>query len=99
SDSSTSTTSSSPRFFIGFKDKKGFCNDAPAICIPAKATYTVKGVVQVFRIIFRTKMRLKKTLHLILVMLATHCGAQQYFFRNYSVESGLPFVQVFCMYQ
>ena len=25
--------------------------------------------------------------------------AQQYFFKNYSVESGLPFVQVFCMYQ
>lgn len=26
-------------------------------------------------------------------------GAQQYFFRNYSVESGLPFIQVYCMYQ
>ncbi|MDO9000929.1 MAG: two-component regulator propeller domain-containing protein [Bacteroidota bacterium] len=25
--------------------------------------------------------------------------AQQYFFKNYSVESGLPFVQVSCMYQ
>jgi len=26
-------------------------------------------------------------------------GAQQYFFKNYSVESGLPFVQVSCMFQ
>src|SRR3954468_15114057 len=25
--------------------------------------------------------------------------AQQYFFKNYSVESGLPFIQVSCMYQ
>lgn len=25
--------------------------------------------------------------------------AQQYFFKNYSVESGLPFIQVACMYQ
>jgi ligand-binding sensor domain-containing protein len=25
--------------------------------------------------------------------------AQQYYFKNYSVEHGLPFVQVFCMYQ
>lgn len=25
--------------------------------------------------------------------------AQQFFFKNYSVESGLPFIQVFCMYQ
>lgn len=25
--------------------------------------------------------------------------AQQYFFKNYSAESGLPFVQVFCLYQ
>jgi ligand-binding sensor domain-containing protein len=44
-------------------------------------------------------MCLKNFLFLILFALATQCGAQQYFFRNYSVESGLPFVQVFCMYQ
>lgn len=25
--------------------------------------------------------------------------AQQFFFKNYSVESGLPFIQVYCMYQ
>jgi ligand-binding sensor domain-containing protein len=29
----------------------------------------------------------------------TAAEAQQFFFKNYSVESGLPFVQVACMYQ
>lgn len=32
-------------------------------------------------------------------LIAVHATGQQYFFRNYSVESGLPFVQVFCLYQ
>lgn len=33
------------------------------------------------------------------LLFAVQWNAQQYFFRNYSAESGLPFVQVFCMYQ
>jgi ligand-binding sensor domain-containing protein len=37
----------------------------------------------------------------VIVMAVMPVGgwAQQYFFKNYSVESGLPFVQVFCMDQ
>ena len=34
-----------------------------------------------------------------LLLLSTSSHAQQYFFKNYNVENGLPFVQVACMYQ
>ncbi|MBA2611042.1 MAG: histidine kinase [Bacteroidetes bacterium] len=37
----------------------------------------------------------------VIILLSFFCKleAQQYFFKNYSVESGLPFVQVSCMFQ
>lgn len=42
-------------------------------------------------------MRLQ--LAVILFVIGFSVRAQQYFFKNYSVESGLPFIQVYCMYQ
>ncbi|MGZ3884590.1 MAG: ligand-binding sensor domain-containing protein, partial [Bacteroidia bacterium] len=35
----------------------------------------------------------------IVLLKGTLLHSQQYYFKNYSTESGLPFVQVFCMYQ
>jgi ligand-binding sensor domain-containing protein len=35
----------------------------------------------------------------LLFMGISFLRAQQFYFKNYSVESGLPFVQVFCLYQ
>ena len=43
--------------------------------------------------------KLNYIIALLLFSLFYKLGAQQYFFKNYSVESGLPFVQVSCMYQ
>jgi len=40
-----------------------------------------------------------KILTVFFVFLFFLSGAQQYFFKNYSVESGLPFVQVSCLFQ
>ncbi len=36
---------------------------------------------------------------LILIIICYCFKAQQYYFKNYSAENGLPFVQVYCMYQ
>ncbi|MCA0429658.1 MAG: histidine kinase [Bacteroidetes bacterium] len=36
---------------------------------------------------------------LILFAFTNYVKTQQYFFKNYSAESGLPFVQVFCLFQ
>ncbi|MBX3163121.1 MAG: histidine kinase [Bacteroidetes bacterium] len=44
-------------------------------------------------------MRLKKIIVLFFILFVSETKAQQYFFKNYSVENGLPFVQVSCMYQ
>ena len=38
-------------------------------------------------------------LAVILFVIGFSVRAQQYFFKNYRVESGLPFIQVYCMYQ
>ncbi len=35
----------------------------------------------------------------LIICLPQLIKAQQYYFKNYSAENGLPFVQVFCMYQ
>lgn len=48
-------------------------------------------------------MKIIKKINYIIVLLLFSffykVDAQQYFFKNYSVESGLPFVQVSCMFQ
>lgn len=48
-------------------------------------------------------MKIIKKINYIIVLLLIsffyRMDAQQYFFKNYSVESGLPFVQVSCMFQ
>jgi ligand-binding sensor domain-containing protein len=36
---------------------------------------------------------------ILLVLVVAKAGAQQYNFKNYSVENGLPYVQIFAMYQ
>lgn len=41
----------------------------------------------------------KNILICLFSLLSVFAGAQQFFFKNYSVENGLPFVQVACMYQ
>jgi ligand-binding sensor domain-containing protein len=42
---------------------------------------------------------LKFSLYVLLSVTPFFNQAQQYYFKNYSAENGLPFVQVFCMYQ
>jgi ligand-binding sensor domain-containing protein len=42
---------------------------------------------------------LKFSLYVLLTVTPFFNQAQQYYFKNYSAENGLPFVQVFCMYQ
>jgi ligand-binding sensor domain-containing protein len=42
---------------------------------------------------------ISRYLLLLLLWAGSFLKAQQFHFKNYSVESGLPFVQVYCMYQ
>ncbi|MDP2385351.1 MAG: histidine kinase [Bacteroidota bacterium] len=44
-------------------------------------------------------MLLKKLAFIFLVLLLKQTGAQSYNFKNYSVENGLPFIQIFSIYQ
>lgn len=51
-------------------------------------------------IIFELMLRLISLLYFFLLIQAIPVlNAQQYFFKNYSVERGLPFIQVSCMFQ
>lgn len=45
------------------------------------------------------KILFPKPCIILLILLAARAGAQQYNFKNYSVENGLPYVQIFAMYQ
>ena len=48
----------------------------------------------------KTYIRIPSHIFVFLIVFLFFKGeAQQYFFKNYSVESGLPFVQVSCMFQ
>jgi len=40
-----------------------------------------------------------KIIALFFLFVSVKAAAQQYFFKNYSVENGLPFLQITCMYQ
>lgn len=40
-----------------------------------------------------------KIIIIFFLFVFTQTSAQQYFFKNYSVENGLPFLQISCMYQ